>query len=199
MANSNVAKGLTPVKHINGSPWNGQTHMYLIPSSDGTATFVGDLVKLAGSAGAAGTVVAGQDVEGMPTIAQSAAGNTHVGVVVGFLPDPTNLSKLYRAASENRIALVVDDPTVVFEAQEDSVGGALAAANVGNNVEVIVGSGSTTTGVSAAQLDSSTAATTNTLSLRILRLAKHPDNSIGTNAKYEVMINLHQFLSTTGV
>ncbi len=73
MANVDRPAGLKPLKHVSGAPYNGQTNMYLIPSTNGTATFIGDLVSLGGSAGAAGTVVNGYDVEGMPTIVQSVA------------------------------------------------------------------------------------------------------------------------------
>lgn len=193
MANTDVVKGLKPVKHITGAPYNGQATMYLLPSSDGTATFIGDLVKLAGSAGAAGTVVYGMDVEGMATIAQSAAGDTHVGVVVGFLANQDNLSQRYRTASTNRIALVADDPSLVFEIQEVSGGTALTAAAVGLNANVVVGSGNTTTGLSGMELDNSTEATTADLDVQILGLAKYPDNNIGENAKWLVRINDHAY------
>jgi len=198
MANVDAPKGLKPIRQLDGSPFNDQVRMYLVPSTDGTATFIGDAVKLAGSAGAAGTVVAGQDVEGLPTIAQCAAGNTPVGVVVGFLPDPTNLTLLYRASSTNRIALVADGPDTIFEIQEDSVTSTLAATNVGENFDIVVGSGSTTTGVSAMELDSNTGSTV-TATLRVLRLVKRPDNAIGTNAKWEVMFNEHAYKGVVGV
>ena len=74
MANSDAPSGLKPIRMITGAPYNGQCRMYLIPSSDGTAVFIGDAVTMNGSAGSAGTVVYGMDVEGMPTVIQAAAG-----------------------------------------------------------------------------------------------------------------------------
>lgn len=198
MANIDRPGGLVPVKTINGAPWNGQTNMYLIPSTDGTATFIGDLVKLAGSAGAAGVVVNGIDVEGMPTIAQSAAGDLHVGVVVGFLPNQDNLVLRHRAASTNRIALVCDDPSVIFEIQEVSGGTALTAAAVGLNANAVVGSGSTTSGLSGMELDNSTEATTADLDLKILGMSPRPDNSIGEHCKWLVQINTHSYGNSAG-
>jgi hypothetical protein len=64
----------------------------------------------------------------MPTIAVAAAGDTLRGVVVGFLPKQSDLTVLHREASTNRIALVVDDPNVVFlKWKRIHVGAAVAA------------------------------------------------------------------------
>lgn len=199
MANTNAPFGLRPVRYMDGSPYNGKVNYYLMPSGDGTATFVGDLVKLGGTAGAAGVVVSGVEVHGMPTIAQAAAGDTAVGVVVGFLPDPTALGTRHRAASTNRIAMVVDSPNVIFEIQEDAGGATTALVDVGENADVVVGAGSATTGNSGMQLDSSTHVTT-TAQLRILRFVPRGDNEpASANAKLEVLINEHAFKTTSGV
>ena len=131
MANVDRVNGFTPVMHLNGSPYNGQRTAYAVASGDSTAIFVGDLVKLGGSA----------DAEGRRTVAQAAAGNAVIGVVVGFDVDPTNLNTpQYRAASTNRVVFVADSPDLIFEAQADD---ALAAADHGLNVDFVVGSGST--------------------------------------------------------
>jgi len=58
------------------------------------------------------------DMEGVPTIARitaSTTGQDIFGVVVGFLPNPTSLQNKHRAASTNAVALVVTDPTVIYE------------------------------------------------------------------------------------
>ena len=205
--NTDSPFGLKPVRYLNGSPWNGQTNMYLIPSTDGTPTFIGDPVAIAGGAGAAGTVVNGVDVEGMPTIKQAAAGSTPVGVVVGFLPFQSSYgNKLYRESSVNAIALVVDDPNVIFEVQEDSDTSTIAAAEVGENADLIgMASGSTVTGISAVELDSSSH-TASSATVRILRLVPRPGNQMAAGgvtdklyAKWEVIFNEHQYKTTTGV
>lgn len=192
MPNVSRVWGLRPVKHLNGSPYNGQFNLYFVPASDATAMFAGDLVKLAGSASS----------DGYATVAQSAAGNPSIGVVVGFVVDPANLNtpSQYRAASTARYAMVADATDIVYEVQEDAVGGTLAAADVGLNADVVVGAGSTTTGQSGMQLDTSTKATTATLVLKILGFVNRPDNEIGSaNAKVWVTINNHQLASGTGV
>lgn len=201
MANVDRPSGLTPVKNISGAPWNGQTNMYLFKAATGTAVFIGDLVKLAGSAGVEGTdtVVNGIDVVGMPNITQSAAGDLHVGVVVGFLPNQDNLTQRHRPASQARIALVADDPNTIFEIQEVSGGTALTADEVGLNANVVVGTGSTTTGLSGSELSNSSEASTADLDLKIIGLSPRPDNAIGEHAKWLVKINTHSYASSTGV
>jgi hypothetical protein len=206
MANVSAPKGFVPKRHLDGSPWNGSVRMFYIPSTDATAVFVGDLVKVGGSAGTAGVVVAGIDVEGIPTAALATASTTGqdlLGAVVGFLPNPLdlNLSGRYRAASTNRIALVCVDPTVVYEVQEDGVTSNLAAADVGLNVPYSTTAGSTTTGQSKMEIIGNSKATTATLPFKILGLVKRPDNAFGLastdKAKFEVMLNTGVFMSNT--
>ena len=135
----------------------------------------------------------------MPTAIVANAGDTTLlGVVVGFLPLVTDLTVLHRAASTNRIALVCISPDVIYQIQEDSVGNDVAAGQVGNNFDLAYTAGSTTTGRSALELDSSDAAGTATAQLRLLGLSKKPGNVIGTNAVWDVLINEHFFKSTTG-
>lgn len=196
MANANTPFGLRPVRHRNGAPYNGAATRYFVPASDSTALFLGDPVILAGSA----------DADGVATVARAtAAGGAYVlGVVVGVDPvDGAGAggrdSTTYRAASTARYVYVADDPDLLFEIQEDAVGGALAAADVGLNADLVAGTGSTITGLSAFQLDTSTKATTNTLQLRIHGFKVAPDNEIGANAKVLVSINLHAQRNLTGI
>jgi len=199
MANVDRAFGLKPVQHLDGSPWNGKVNMYFIPSTYGTALFVGDPVISGGTAGAAGTVVNGLDVEGMSTIAAPTAGSTLRGVIVGFLPLQTNLETLHNPASTNRIALVCDAPDAVYEVQEDSDTSTIQATEVGMNADMITyAAGSTTTGRSIVELDSSTA-TSGAAQFRILGLAKRPGNILGSFAKWLVVINEHEFKTAVGV
>jgi hypothetical protein len=88
---------------------------------------------------------------------------------------------------------VADDPDALFEAQENSGGTAFTVNDVGLNCNFIVAAGSTVTGLSGVELDTSTEATTNTLDLKIVGLARRQDNAIGANAKWLVRINRHQY------
>ncbi len=183
MANIDRVNGLRPVKYLNGVAYTGAVTRYFIPSTDSTAMFIGDAVKSAGSA----------DANGVATIAQCAAGDAVRGVIVGFESETAD-SPIYRVASTDRYALVADAPDLVFEIQED---GAIAATAVGNNADIVVATGNTTTGTSGMELDSSTAATT-AATLRILGLVQRTDNEIGTNSKLLVLINEHELKATAG-
>lgn len=187
MANIDAPNGLRPVKHLDGSPYNGAANRYYVPATDGTALFVGDAVKSTGSA----------DANGVAGVIQAAAGNNIRGVVVGVEPVAAD-SASYRAASTEAYVYVADAPDLVFEVQEDSVGAALAAVNVGQNADLVVAAGNTATGTSGMELDSSTAVGT-TAQLRILGLAQRPDNEIGDNAKILVSINEHELKIAAGV
>lgn len=198
MANADRPFGLIPVQHLDGSPFNNKVRMYLF--DDTNAAYIGDPVKLAGSAGAAGLFVNGVNCEGMPTATVAAAGDTLLGVVVAFLPlqsDPTVVHKT--TAATDRIGLVVDSPDVIFEVQEDSVGNDIAVTQVGNNFEIAYTAGNATTGISGVEIDSSDATGTATAQLRLLRLVPRADNALGSNAKWYVLINEHVFKTATGV
>lgn len=196
MANTNKVNGFRPVRYLNGAPWNGQANKYVIPAGNGTATFIGDLVK----ADATG------DDAGYQTVVQAAASNAVLGVIVGMEVTPGSLdTPQYRAASTRRVVWVADDPNLIFEAQEDGDTDPLETTDIGLNINVVVGAGSTVTGASGMQIDSDTAATTATLPLRLLGLVQRPDNenvlSAGGQAytRWEVKINNHQLGSSTGV
>jgi hypothetical protein len=195
MPNVDAPSGLRPIRYRSGLPYAGGANKYYVPATDATDLFIGDPVILAGSA----------DADGVATVtrATAGAGNYITGVVVGVdqiegVASPS-LARTYRPASTAMYVWVADDPELIFEIQEDSVGGALAATSVGLNASVIIAAGSTVTGRSGTELDSSTAATTNTLALQVLRLARRPDNEIGDQAKWEVRINLHTYRNLTGV
>jgi hypothetical protein len=160
-----------------------------VQASDATAIFMGDAVKLDG----------GSDGNGIRSVTQ-ATGAAVAGVVVGIVVDPLLLnSPQYRVASTARYLMVADDPNLLFECQEDAVGGALASTSVGLNANLIVGAGSTTTGQSGMQLDTSTVATTATLELKVIEFVQRPDNEVGNAlAKVIVKLNNHQLSSSTG-
>jgi hypothetical protein len=191
MANLDTPFGFKPVRNMNGSPWNGKANVYYVPSTDATALFKGDAVKLAGAADATGK---------FPTVAQAAATNAVCGVIIGFADNPHVMihpdtpNRDYRPASTAMYVLVVDDPFVIFEVQEDSVGNSITAAMVGLATDIVVGTGSTTTGKSAMELDSSDTATA-AGQCRIMRLVNREDNALGDHAKWEVLFAEHQFLS----
>lgn len=185
MANADTPFGLRPVKYISGAPYNGAVNTYSALASDGTAIFVGDPVKLSGTAQTIGGYIY-RDVD------QAATGDKIVGVVVAVVHE-TQDSLIYRAASTTRRLLVADDQDLLFEIQEVSGGTALTAAAISLNADFVVATGSTTTGMSGVELDNGTEATTNTLDLQIVDVVNRDDNAIGEHCKYLVRINRHQY------
>lgn len=183
MANISAPKGFVPKKTLSGGDWKGLVRTYYIPSSDGTAVYVGDVVKFDGGSGAAGLSISGMDMEGVASVIRVAAGNVITGiagVVVGFYPDPDNLMRKHRAASTNRAVMVCPVENIVFEIQEDAVTTPVAAASVNLNASFTTTAGSATTGVSAMALDSDSVNTTGTLPLRVLGLSKRVGNAFNT-------------------
>jgi len=201
MANENRPFGLKPLRYKGGGPYNGAVNPYYIQSDYATALFIGDPVVKTGTANTAEVNVPGAGKFGigvLPSINKTAAGDVDgntkriTGVIVGFSPLPTDLSKNYNPASTARVAYVCDDPDVIFEIQAD---GAVPAASMGlNAVLIYTQSGSTTTGLSGAELDttSDVPAADASNQLIILRASNREDNDTTlTRAKVEVMINCH--------
>ena len=193
MANSNTPIGLQPIKNLSGEP---RTNFYYIPSSYGTALFIGDPVVKTGTSNTT-NIVAGQrefNAGTLPEINRVAAGagNPLTGVIIGFLPNYDDTSKNFNPASTEAIAIVADDPNQLFEMQEESAGTPLAATSVGLNANVVYAeAGSTITGFSGAEIDTTTPDTTQNFQLKILRLIDRVDNAVGQHAKWLVKINQH--------
>jgi hypothetical protein len=200
MTNSNTPYGLIPVKN---SPFvEIPKNYYYIPASYATALFKGDPVIKTGTSNTANVLgdqrpfAAGS----LPEINRATAGdgNKITGVIDSFLANPTNLNVAYNPASTERVAIVADSPLQEFETQEETAGTPLAATSVGLNANIVFAeSGSTVTGLSGAELDTSTPATDATFQLKILRLVDAPDNAIGQHAKWRVKINNHTEANAT--
>lgn len=185
MANTSSLRGLIPVRSFARSGFANALRRYSVPASYATALFVGDPVIKTGTA----------DALGYSEVNAAANGGFITGVVVGF-EDPASMLLGYGAASTIRAVLVDDDPESLFEIQEDAVGGALPLASVGMNADLISAAGSTYSRASGWQLDSSTAAVTATLQVKIVEFQHREDNEIATaNAKILVKINKHTELA----
>jgi hypothetical protein len=195
MANANVARGLIPYRRNTGEPYNGSANIYYVPASVASNIFIGDpLTWLTNSA----------DSQGIPGVTLATAGSSNnilgamVGIVAGGEPQipVTRDLPVYHQASTAGYILVADDPDLLFMVQEN---GSMVQGAPGRNVNLVSGTGSTVTGYSGWQLNSSTLNTTNTLQMKIMRLLEQSDNAVGTNAKWLCRINLNALTSTTGV
>ena len=195
MANTDAAFGLKPVGNAYGGPFNGGVRRYYIPSTDtDTAVYIGSVVKLTG----------GADTFGVPVVTGNVSTADPVVGVVTSVEAITAESLQYRANSTSRYVYVADDPDCLFEVQADDDGSTLAATAVGGTC-ILVGftSGSTVTGLSAVELDSSNLSETSDTNddVRIIQFVQAPDNIAGeTNGRWLVRLNIHQYVqSAVGV
>lgn len=202
MPNTSRISGFRPVKHLNGSPYNGQANLYYVASA-ADEILVNDIVKLGGTT----------DANGVPTADLCGASDRPVGVVVGILAnkfDPaggmTSGSLTLDIPAASQIAasgagyiLVADAPDIVMEVE--AANGTPAAADMGLNASHANGTRTASTVVSPAYIDFGTEATTSTLNFQILGLVRRPDNEMGASAKLYVRFNVHQYQSvgTAGV
>ena len=163
----------------------------IIPASDGTATFVGDAVKLADLPAAR--------IDGGPyaiPVIQAAATNPIFGVVMGFQPhlvsSGMDLSIRHRKASTAMYCTVkVADPSDIYRIQADDDTETLALESIGTNADIVVGSGNATTGMSGMELDSNTAAATAGLQLKIVGFVDVPSNT-PASAQQDVLVSINQ-------
>ena len=198
MANANRPSGFSPVQYLNGSPWNGQARIYSIAAAYATALYIGDPVKSSGTSAA----------NGVPGIILGAATGALRGVIVGLgsaeglIANPKNLDITYRPAAAQATdwyAMVVDDPQVLFEVQENANGTALAATEIGLNTISVSGTGSGfVSGWMLASATDATPAATATLQLKLMGLVRRQQNAFGAYAKHLVKINVHELGTGTG-
>lgn len=190
MSNVSRPNGLRPVKHINGSAWNGSVEMFSLLTADSTVVGVGDLVIVGGTADANGVMSI--------TRATSDTGTANLGVVVGFVPDYSNLylPSQYRLASTARYAFVCIDPTVIYEVQ---AGASTAITAIGMNMGLNYTAVNTATGLSAMTALGGAGATTITLPLKVMGTVQRPDQDMtdANNWKLLVLLNASNLAGNT--
>lgn len=196
MANNDAPFGLRAIGHPSGLS-KARVTAYYVPATYGTALFIGDPVIKTGTSNTAEVDVVGSGrmpVGAMAEVNKATAGdgNALTGVIVGVAANPDNLSRNYLPASTGGVVFVNDDPRTEFEIQAD---GAIAAAQVGlNAVLIYTHSGSTVTGLSGVELDTtSDVPAADTLNqLTILSVVPRTDNEAGSAyTKCRVRINNH--------
>jgi len=182
--------GMKPVRHKSGSPYTGECTIYTVLATDAATLGPGSPVKLAGSMDAAGQT---------SVVTQATAGDTLIGVVTGIIPCAAiPLNQVYKQASVLCQVEVADDPDLIFEVQEDAIGGSMTAANIGAhytaNLVFTSATADTDTGsgMSKAMLDSSTAESSGAV-LEVTGVRRDQSNAAAQTggAVLEVMIALH--------
>jgi len=183
MANVDSPFGFVPSRHMSGSPI--RTNKYTITSGLAENIFNGDLVILT--------------ADGVIT-PHTATETNNIGVFAGVSYTASDGSYKYSeywpsgTTGTNIIAYVYDDPYIVYKVQSD---GSPAQTDIGSCAEVVAGTGSTTTGQSAFELNSTMAASAATC--KIIGLYESPENAFGANAVVEVLINEHVLKATAGI
>jgi hypothetical protein len=183
MANIDKAFGLRAIGNLSATGAQKQ-YGYEIADSQAGTIFQGDLVALSG---------------GFITRFLPASHTAAVGVFNGCnYIDPTTGKPTFKnfypgsvnITAGKIIADVIDDPNQLFLVQCDE---GFVAADVGKNADVVGTGGSTTSGISTMELDSSTLATSAALNLKVVGLYNDVNNEFGTNAVVVVKINEHVY------
>lgn len=178
--NPNTPYGLQPMRRLDAARWGDNLRRYFIPASNANAFYVGDpVVKVTGSA----------DVNGVNGITLATAGTTNkvTGVICGFLGYSTagsgNTPTLYglpvgpayvpASTAVDWYALVNDDPETQWLIQANAnfggvPGTAIPVTSVGQNINLLAGTGSVYTGWSGWQANSNSIATTVGFQLNIV-------------------------------
>ena len=191
MANIDAAFGLRPIAKVGSAPGGTTgTTKYSIGDNQSTAIFTGDPVKYKNDG----------------TVEVATASDPLLGVFMGcFYTDPTTGKPTFRnyfpasLSPGDAIAFVADDPDQMFVVQQDSVGSNLVAADLNLNANLIFGAGSTTTGVSGVEIDSSTGAATATHQVRLIDFYDIPSNdATANNSELVIKINNHSLNGGTG-
>ena len=185
--------GAEPVGGLSAcGSFSGKVRHIKVASGYAADIFYGDFVKLVNT----GTI---EKDTGTATA-------TPVGIFMGcFYTDPSTSQPTFNqmwptgTVADDAMAYVLDDPDAVFRMQGN---GALAQTTLGNNIAIVQTSGSTTIGRSKNSVNASTAATTNTLPLRILEFMDGPDSTVGdvyTDVLLTYNEGMHQYRNATGV
>jgi len=187
MANQDAPFGFVPVKMQGGAPFSGGQTEYLIATTAVGNMFSGDLVSLRST----GTVLV------------SAAGDLNiVGVFNGCFYTDSNGKPQYAkywpdgTSASDAVAFIIDDPNIIFEAQEDSDSSNLALADIGQNNNFIATAGSTTTGRSKHEIDSSNK-TDGTAQLRIVAKSTDPSNSDVSAANCNWYVKIFEHINSS--
>ena len=187
MANKDAAFGLKAIGKVGQNRDNQGLSEYDIAAS-ATAIYQNDPVEMAATG----------------TITVAAATDTLLGSLNGvFFTDATTSKPTYANhlnasnAATDIVGFVSDDPYERFEIQSD---GALTAAEVGMNADIVYAAGATPNYVSKVELDHSDLKTA-TAQLRVIGISKDPANNEAGAADVNavVIINEHFLKGTVGV
>ena len=205
MANVIRINGFKPVKHLNGSPYNGQANIYEVPAGEAIPVFIGDLVQLS-TAAPTSNYMACKSIA-TATTANNVAAVPVLGAVLGVFNAKVDIDgkmttgsisldqPIFRAASTKQFVLVADSPDLIFEANSAAV---IAVADIGLNVDIAAAdettSGALTTGASPMAIATTAASASATRPLQVVGFSTKVDNEpANVNARVLVKITTHAF------
>ena len=197
-----MAYGLRPVKGLSGGVQTGGSNEYPLVDGETDDIFVGDflmwedngfLARLGGETGISPTTTDDTTIT--------------VGVAGGFRWVNAAGEQKYGpyylgdAGNTNAFVQVFDDPNQLFMVEADGVGATTVQSDCGQNVPAInfaTSAANTTSGLSGIQIDSSAAAVTAALGLRLIAIVQDGENETrsGTqtsNVIVKIQSNCHAF------
>lgn len=199
MTNIIGPRGFIPSRYRNGANFSGAVNLYHIPSTDANQFNPGDAVKSSPNS----------DANGVPDVTKALGTDTIRGVIVGILVSPPNQPSIMGmnldltvqntpgvGKQHDYYVLVADDPAIIFEIQDDGAT-ALTSTAANKNATFTVANPIFPQQNSATVLSTSSVATTQSLSLRIMGLVQRPNNAFGLNANWLVTFNQHEYMGNT--
>lgn len=206
MANISRVFGFRPVKHLNGSCYNGQANIYEFAAGETVPVFIGDAVLRSTEASTSGLITV-KSLSAHATDANNVTSGIVQGVVVGIVVpklDPltgkmsTGSMALdtptYLPAGTKGYVLVSDSPDTVYEIQSTA---AFTQALVGSNCDVgvlAVSGNQTTTGASGMYINATTPDTTGTRPCKMIGHVQRVDNEqAAAYNKVLVVFSTHAF------
>lgn len=190
MANTNAPFGFRYTRRLDGSPPNYGFVQRLIASANQHATFTGDVMY----------------PDGTGYVDLATPGVTQImGIAVGFSWNSISYGgTIYRpywpgngdANGDVTVDLVID-PLAVFSVQAGATN--LAFNLTDANVQFVVGTGNTSTGISGATVTTAGSGNTDTLPFRVVNtIVSNTDTTAAYNV-VEVAFNFQSYRTLTGV
>ena len=192
MGNTANYFGLRPVKHINGSAWNGLTEKCYVGEEYAPLLYIGDPVTITAVAADSDTTALHSSV----MLAAFGATNEVYGVITS-IDSSEDMDDKYvkKPASTEAYVNVCVDPTVIYHVRDDGLGTPDATWPFMNMDLIQAAAGVAITGISGVGLSGASVDVTQSLQMTVIRLANLPDNTLADYAIWECLINTHQLLN----
>lgn len=195
MANVNAPNGFRPLGRSDGAAFTGRLGTYRVANAYNANIFLGDAVKFL-TTGVIALAAAGDQIRG---IFMGCEYLDAAGVLQKSKYWPASTA-LFGANLQNSWMKVIDDPYMEFEAQMNAAM-ANGQADIGANYRLTLGTGSTLSGLSGAQLDYSTL-TAGADQFRVVRYLERVDNDISVSQVFTRVVcvpALHDFRVNTAI